>query len=81
MQVECRLTYLEACLRAVRDDTVGAGDVLALARVGVVVDDRDHLQPRRREFCHFDDTPLFIPIEKPTKGTGGVPSNVSLADG
>ena len=26
---------------------------------------------RRREFCHFDDTPCFIPIETPTKGAGG----------
>ena len=26
---------------------------------------------RRREFCHFDDTPLHIPVETPTKGRGG----------
>ena len=24
-----------------------------------------------REFCHFDGTPLFIPIETPNAGTGG----------
>ena len=24
----------------------------------------------RRRDCHFDDTPCFIPIEPPTKGTG-----------
>ena len=26
---------------------------------------------RRREFCHFDDTPLFIALETPARGTGG----------
>ena len=35
----------------------------------------------RRRDCHFEDTPMFIPIETPTKGTGGVPSNDSLTDG
>ena len=40
----------------------------------------DGLNSRRRD-CHSADTPLFIPIETPTKGTGGVPSNDGLADG
>ena len=26
---------------------------------------------RRREFCHFDDTPFCFPIETPTKCRGG----------
>ena len=26
---------------------------------------------RRREFCHFASTTLFIPVESPDKGTGG----------
>ena len=36
---------------------------------------------RRREFCHFDDTPFCFPIETPTKGRGGVQQSGSLADG
>ena len=35
----------------------------------------------RRRDCHLTDTPLFIPIETPTTGTAGVPSNDTLADG
>ena len=38
-------------------------------------------EPSRRRDYHFTDTPLFIPSETPNKGTGGVPSNDSLADG
>ena len=29
------------------------------------------LRPSRRRDCHFDGTPCCIPIETPTKGTGG----------
>ena len=37
---------------------------------------------RWREFCHFTDTPLFIPVGTPDRGTGGVPPNDrTLADG
>ena len=36
---------------------------------------------RRREFCHFGDTPLFIPIKTPTNRERGVQQNDSLVDG
>ena len=36
---------------------------------------------RRRRDYHFDDTTLFITIETPAEGTGGVPADDSLADG
>ena len=37
--------------------------------------------PGRRRDCHFDDTPLFLHVETPTKRYRGVLSNDSLADG
>ena len=37
---------------------------------------------RRREFCHFDDTPLSVSVETPAEGREGVQQNDrTLADG
>ena len=44
-------------------------------------DDQRHVAYGRRRDCHFDDTPLLIPIETPAEGRGGFQQHDSLADG